>query len=125
RAAATPSCPEEPPLLTDLSLDASRRSATDDIDQRRRPRHAFVGHERNADCATNFGEAGDVGPWNRLFDERERKGLEPADVRRRLSEREALVEIDAQRQAIADRGANGSDPRDALVTGTGDLDLGR
>ena len=61
---------------------------------------------------------------DRLLDERQRVGLQPADARHRLGEREALVEIHAQRQAVADRGPNGGDPRDALVAGAGDLDLG-
>src|SRR5207249_4758432 len=87
----------------------------DDVDERGRPRHALVGHERNADRPPNLGQTGDVGPRNRLLDERQRVWLESPDERHCLDAGEALVEIHAQRQAVSDGRADGRDPRDTLV----------
>ena len=109
--------PQEPALLHDLHLHDVGRLSTDDVDQRGRSRHALVGHERDADRPADLGETGDVGSWKRLLDERQRVGLEPSDERHRLGQREALVEIDAQRQTVADRGPDRGDARDALVAG--------
>src|SRR5262249_18852241 len=101
------------------------RFATDDLDERMGAGHALVRHQRGRDAPTDRRQAGDVVARDRLLDEREPVGLEATDERRRLGERQALVEVDTQREAIADGRSDGRHALDALATGARDLDLRR
>jgi hypothetical protein len=110
-------------LLHDLELHEVDGLAPDDLDQRRRARHALVGHQRDGDLPADAGQAGDVVARDRLLDEHEPVGLEAPDERRGVGGGQALVEVDAQGHPVADRGPDRGDALHALVAGARHLDL--
>jgi hypothetical protein len=112
-------------LLHHLDLHDVGRLAADDVDQRRRPHHALVGHERDGDPPADLRQVRHAIPRHWLLHEHEVVGLEPLDERDGVREGQGLVEVHAERHAPADRLAHRGHALEAHGIRPVELDLRR